>query len=202
MVDVLDWAEQRRGSYQEVKLPKPGSLKQLDADGYAAFSLAPVANYVPDIDDRRLFGRFAGEPNAAKPGEIRVAAFELSYPAVANCGMHGLRLHCMDKPSYAWFKQWMLAQGFLDPFHENYYTVRARGCPVMDPFVHMSNKGPDVGTSLEVFAVSSMRGNMVPRRVNLPGHDAAPMYITFTREEPDPEVVKIGLVLLEQRRKK
>ena len=199
-IDLLDWADQPKGNAGEVKMPKPDSMAQLDKDGWAVFSVAPIVNYVPKVTAQDLFMAYAGEPNKNKPPEIRTARFEISYPVVAHCGLLGIVLHAMDKANYAWLKQWMLSQNFLDSYNGNYYVARLCACPVMDPFIRMKGKGHDQGVSLDVFAVASMRGTMVPKHMKLSTRCVAPLYVMFECGAADPDVVKVGRALLEERK--
>ena len=198
-VEVVDWANQLKGSDGRVLMSIPDSVEQLNKDGYVAFSLAPVLNYVPGVTARELFSSYSGEPSAAKPKEFRTGEFVLGYPVVTQCGEHGKVVHCMDKASYTWFKQWMLAMNFVNSVGGNFYTTRLCTCPVVDPFA-WSHCKPKRGSALDVFTVATMKGTMVPKYRPLSARESAPLYVSFERREPDPEVVRIGRALLEKGR--
>jgi hypothetical protein len=171
---------------------RPAMLAELLRDNWRPFTLAPLQVYAEIEDD--IIERFAGDAPHGAPADIRVCRFEMRHDVTTHCEGRARILEAMDKESYAWFKQWLIHQKFIDRIRKRYYEPRIAIAPWLDPFAW--ERGLLIAESLEVFTVSGMKARLLPVD-RLTDKKQAKPYIILRADEPEPEVTACGKALLE-----
>ena len=170
-------------------LTKAGSIRELEQEGFAVFTLAPV--YVYGGVKENLCESFAGETGR----DVRGTSVRFDRPVVARCEAWNYILDVMDAESFLYFKDWLMRLQLADSQGGRFYLVRHCLAPLLDPFA-LARTGRPVPATLNVFTLSGLKGFLKPHD-RAASYAAAPLFVDFTRLPPEPDVVRIGTAALE-----
>jgi len=173
---------------------QPSSKAGLGHDGFCVFATGILYHYLGLGHIPSLFARESDIKG--HPGIVQARMYELQHKVLGDCDKYGYLVDIMDKAAYAAFKPWLLAQLFVDRGAGVVYKPLLCTAAVLDPFsLCHANRIP---ITLDVFTISSKHGRLVPSQQGLK-YDAAPMCIEFECRPPEPEILELTKIVLQEK---
>ena len=168
-------------------LERCSSFLELHQEGFTPLSLAPV--YVYAGVKHSLLEQFAAEAKVRyNLPEVTGTTFHFKRTVVARCKGWNNILDVIDTGAFVKFWHWMMAQQYVDRERKLFFVVRRQQAPLLDP-IQLDTKGVAVPTKLDVFSVSSNKGQL---NVIEASKTAVKAYVDFRSNPPEEEIVVLA----------
>lgn len=168
-----------------IALDKVSCIEDIRKEGFTVFSLGPV--YVYANVQESIPARFTMEDFPGTPTEMRHTTMHFERPVITRCELWNYVLDVMDTATYNAFKLWLVNCSFVDRAKHKFFKPKHYFAPCLDP-ITLDKMNLAVPTSLDIFGVSGVKGEIKPR-TSFSGHDKAKSYIEIYKDIPSEDTI-------------
>lgn len=139
---------------------KGALLSDYRKEGYEVFSLGPL--YVYGEIPESLPEKFAQSKQPNQPN-LKTESTQIIFDrtVVGSCLEWSNMLDVMDRESYLWFKQWIMAFTFMNREKKLALFPRIYSAPILDP-IALTQRGRHVPDAIEIWSVATSKWSLVP----------------------------------------